>query len=110
MTDLNPKALEAAANEATFYIHDPADEEQAAQAAKDIVTAYLEAVGHGWQPIATFSDDVSGQIVVLNARGQAMVGDAERLRKNIAGVFPDHLKFWATHWMPLPAPPKGDAQ
>jgi hypothetical protein len=112
VTDLNPKALEAAiacVERNETKAGRPASRQYTYTRCRLAITAYLEAAGDGWQPIATFSDDVSGQIVALNVRGQAMVWDAKRLRENLSAQLPDHLQFHATRWMRLSAPPKGGA-
>lgn len=65
-----------------------------------------------WRPIETAPKDGT-QILILLSGGDIIVGPApiemtkqERIRFARQGEWPDYKRFSATHWQPLPPPPK----
>ncbi len=60
-----------------------------------------------WKPIETAPKE-RGVLLLAYAPdpSRIMVWDAGLLAMAMAKGTPDHLRFEATHWMPLPEPPK----
>lgn len=128
MTDLDPKALEAAARALNSlwcptcepYQHtDDAHRAYCEKSARAAVSAYLAATGDGWLPIETAPKDGSSVLVsnrkyVSGGRYYRGGGPYDGTRQFLEEGYyregasrPDRS---ITHWRPLPAPPALTAQ
>jgi hypothetical protein len=68
--------------------------------------AALSAPGAAWKPISELPDSASDLVLAVTADGRMMIWSASiLLRATLRPDTPSHLRFPATHWRELPAPP-----
>ena len=58
-----------------------------------------------WQPIESAPKDGT-LVLVVDGRGKMMIWSGLLLAHAMAESTPSHLRFAATHWMPLPEAPR----
>lgn len=68
----------------------------------------LQPRAEEWRPISEAPRD--GMFLAATADGRMMIWRADLLRTAMAQSTPDHLTFPATHFRPLPPPPKPEVE
>ena len=88
-------------------LRDPIGADTEFELSEGQATALLRARENadGWRPIETAPKDGT-LILAWVPDGRMMIWRADLLAHGLSARTPEHLKFPATHWRPLPAPPE----
>lgn len=62
-----------------------------------------------WREIATHPMESGKEFLAVTADGRMMIWSGPMLKAAMADTLSNHLRFPATHWMPLPDPPQQKA-